>query len=481
MLEYNNVLYPYLPTSARDAAGGKWEWEYDQQGNLTKRIDPLKAETCFEYIDGLLTTIIGAQGQKTKLCYDQQFNMTETTSPDGGQNQWQYDFLGQTIWYKNPQGGVTKYAYDLLGDVVSVVEPDGNQRKLIYDVEGNVIEASDAERRVAFTYSGVNKLASRTERGATLRFLYDTEDQLRMVVNEAGEQYRFELDAQGDVVTEIGFDGLTRKYRRNLGGQVTSVLRPNGKEITYEYDTVGRVTQVTYDPLGKDPEVESYEYGKDGTLIRATNKDAEVVLERDILGRVVKEICNGHEVVSQYDLASNRTHITSSLGADITADYNIMGDLVGLNASSWHTNYQRDIWGLEIGRTLSGGLLTSTRRDQLGRVTGHSVTKNARNISEKSYVWGINDKLLSIDDNGRETRFEYDTWGNLSKTLFADGKVEHRNPDKSGNLFESLDRLDRKYAKGGQLVKTKDWEYKYDKEGNLISKKGKGGQTWRYE
>lgn len=32
-----------------------------------------------------------------------------------------------------------------------------------------------------------------------LRFMYDTEDQLRGVVNEAGEEYIFELDAQGDV------------------------------------------------------------------------------------------------------------------------------------------------------------------------------------------------------------------------------------------------------------------------------------------
>jgi hypothetical protein len=38
------------------------------------------------------------------------------------------------------------------------------------------------------------------------------------------------------------------------------------------------------------------------------------------------------------------------------------------------------------------------------------------------------------------------TAGNLSKTVFEDGKTEHRNPDKTGNLFERLDRLDRKYA-----------------------------------
>jgi hypothetical protein len=36
--------------------------------------------------------------------------------------------------------------------------------------------------------------------------------------------------------------------------------------------------------------------------------------------------------------------------------------------------------------------------------------------------------------------------------------VEHRNPDRSGNLFERLDRKDRKYERGGQLLKTENWE-----------------------
>jgi len=89
--------------------------------------------------------------------------------------------------------------------------------------------------------------------------------------------------------------------------------------------------------------------------------------------------------------------------------------------------------------------------------------------------------LLSVIADGKETRYEYDGWGNLSKTLFEDGKVEYRNPDKSGNLFESLDRMDRQYARGGQLIKTKDWEYKYDQSGNLVRKKDKHGATWRYE
>jgi RHS repeat-associated protein len=84
--------------------------------------------------------------------------------------------------------------------------------------------------------------------------------------------------------------------------------------------------------------------------------------------------------------------------------------------------------------------------------------------------------------NRRQNKaFRLRRWGNLSKTIFEDGSAELRNPDRSGNLFERLDCKDRKYERDGQLLKTENWEYKYDKEGNLIRKKDKHGAKWRYE
>jgi RHS repeat-associated protein len=476
-IQYGNKQFPYLPTSAIDKTGGRWTWQYDEQGNLKKRINPLKAETSFNYTDGLLSTITGAMGQQTKLHYDNRNNLIEVLSPDEGRNRWRYDLLGRCMRYENAKSGITEYEYNSLGDAVRIKLPDGNIRELEYDEQGNIVHAKDKDRNVSFTYQGVNKLASRTERGATIRFLYNTEDQLRFVENEEGDRYEFKLNVQGEVVEEVGFDGLTRRYYRDLAGRVNSVERPGKKEIFYGYDEAGRVTKVRYE----NEEEETYEYRKDGLLTRAVNPYSDVRLERDILGRIVKETCNGESVESQYDIANNRTRITSSLGADIEAGYNLMGDVVSLSAEGWQTGYERDVFGLETARHFDGGLQTHTERDNRGRVISHQTEKNSRLLSEKSYLWGTNDKLLSVIADGKETRYEYDGWGNLSKTVFEDGKVEYRNPDKSGNLFESLDRMDRLYTRGGQLVKTKDWEYKYDAEGNLVRKKDKHGATWRYE
>lgn len=67
------------------------------------------------------------------------------------------------------------------------------------------------------------------------------EGRLTKVVNEHSEQYSFELDSEGCVVTEIGFDGLTKKYLRNAAGQVVQIQRANGQVEVLEYNSAGKV------------------------------------------------------------------------------------------------------------------------------------------------------------------------------------------------------------------------------------------------
>jgi YD repeat-containing protein len=138
------------------------------------------------------------------------------------------------------------------------------------------------------------------------------------------------------------------------------------------------------------------------------------------------------------------------------------------------------LFGLETGRTF-GGMNSRTERDSLGRVVGHKFKKSNRYVKGKSYLWGSNDKLLQVITDGKVKRFDYDGWENLSKTIFEDENVERRNPDCSGNLFSGLTAKTGSTSAAANLLKTENWRYKYDKEGNLIRKKDKRGAKWRYE
>ena len=72
--------------------------------------------------------------------------------------------------------------------------------------------------------------------------------------------------------------------------------------------------------------------------------------------------------------------------------------------------------------------------------------------------------------NRRSVRYDYDTFGSLSGAVYGDGSRQWRNPDAMGNVYDSPDRTDRSYGRGGQLREDKKWRYYYDSHGNLVLK-----------
>ncbi len=479
--EYFHPKFPLLPTEAMDAGGGKWKWDYDAQGNVVEQVAPLGAKTKYSYADGLLVQIKNAAGAITHLRYDQHQNLAAIETDDGAITEYAYDALGNCTVITNPNGVKQRRIFDLKGRIFKVQDFDGNAIELKYDGIDNVVRYTDKQKEVAYTYRGLWKLTSRTEAGATIGFVYDTEEQLRKVVNEHGLPYRFVLDAAGNVVEEIGFDDITRHYERNAAGWVTQVQRPAGKFTKYGYDTCGRVTDVLY----SDELTEHYTYRPDGELMLAQNNAATVSFDRDVAGNILKETVNEEWIASTYDVFGNRISVTSSLGANIMHQYSKMGDVLHMQANGWEARFEHDRLGLETGRHLPGGISSQWQRDGIGRPTVQTVGHTAKNVftrrKQKQYQWDVADRLKAIRDEQGVTQFEHDAWSNLAKTTFPGGKVEWRNPDAVGNLFKTADRKDRVYARGGQLKKAAGWEYSYDGEGNLVKKEHVGGDVWLYE
>ena len=110
--------------------------------------------------------------------------------------------------------------------------------------------------------------------------------------------------------------------------------------------------------------------------------------------------------------------------------------------------------------------------DKIGRPAHQRVHHNGQTLYDKSYTWGDNLRLLRTFDtiNRRSVRYDYDAFGSLSGAVFGDGSRQWRNPDLMGNVYDSPDRTDRSFGRGGQLRKDKKWRYYYDSHGNLVLK-----------
>ena len=333
------------------------------------------------------------------------------------------------------------------------------------------VHAADNIREVKFTYGALGVLKSREQERHRITFGYNSELQLRRIGNEAGDNYFFELDGLGQVVTEVGFDGLRRKYERDGAGRVTRVNRPGDKWTEYLYDGLDNILKEEQ----YDGEVSLYTYDKDGMLVKAENSENLLEFTRDRkTGQIIEEKQGEYTVNRTYDSEGNCTRITSSLGADIRHTYDREGNLQTMQAGeSWQASWVRDNTGLEVQRTFSGGVTVRTERDCFGREIRKSVWSGGMERGAYRYQWGIANRLLSKENEltGTVTRYDYDRFDFLIRQETMQGSetdVIYRVPDFVGNLFETPDKKDRKYGAGGKLLEDPDCFYHYDDEGNLI-------------
>lgn len=482
------------PVLLQTPRGGQWRWTYDREGRPLTETNPLGACTRYHHEGGRLAAVEDAAGARTAVQHDAAGNVVALVHPDGSSERWQHDALGRVTAEIDAKGNARRIAHDALGRPVRVDEPDGNVLELERDGEGNVVLARDRLRELRFTYQGLGKPTSRTIAGSTVRFQYDTEERLVAFVNEKGHAYRFERGPMGDVLAEFSFDDARRLYQRDAAGRVTKVLRPGiGKHTSYQHDAAGRVLEVRH----SDGVAEAFAYDADGLLVEASHADATVRLERDLLGRIVKEHQGTVWIASHLDHRGLRIGMESSLGAKQSLARSAMGDVVGLVArhgqQRWEAAIVRDALGLEVDRQLPGGSRSYWWRDALGRPTQHWVGKERQLVRGRRYAWGVDDRITGITELGASTgesegegerRFEHDARGYLVSTTMPSGRVDLRVADEVGNLFRTTARDDREHGPTGELRKERTPEgvrtYRYDPEGNLVQREDPDGGVWTY-
>ena len=452
--------------------GGKQlSWDYDGMDRVVSRTT-LSGETVkYTYEGGVLHTITDGQGRVYTLTFNDRYDLELLRFPNGLFRRWEYDGRGRLIQAVDVKGNATRYAYDRADNLIRLEEPDGNVHQFEYDAMGNMVHATDNIREVKFTYGALGVLKSREQERHRITFGYNSELQLRRIGNEAGDNYFFELDGLGQVVTEIGFDGLRREYERDGAGRVTRVNRPGDKWTEYLYDGLDNILKEEQ----YDGEVSLYTYDKDGMLVKAENSENLLEFTRDRkTGQIIEEKQGEYTVNRTYDSEGNCTRITSSLGADIRHTYDREGNLQTMQAGeSWQASWVRDNTGLEVQRTFSGGVTVRTERDCFGREVHKSVRSGGIEQGAYRYQWGIANRLLSKENEltGTVTRYDYDRFDFLIRQETMQGSetdVIYRVPDFVGNLFETPDKKDRKYGAGGKLLEDSDCFYHYDDEGNLI-------------
>lgn len=464
--------------------GKIWTYTYDSLNRLISSKDVFGNTTHYSYEGHLLSLIVDADNNFFNFSYDQNLNIRQLIEPNGNKTLWECDSLGNVIAIIDGRGNRSEFHRDRLSRIIRIIEADGSQRHITYDTAGNIIQLKNNQSDTQFSYSGMGRLVTRKQNGTTIKFEYDREEKLTAVINEHEQRYQFLLNQNGNVISETGFDGLTRNFSYDPCQRVIKIDRPASRYTLFTYAANGKPEKIQY----SDGSFELFSYRSDGEVISATNANSTIIFERDQLGNVIKEICGEHWVSSVYNAMGQRIKIESSLGLNQNIERNQRGDPIKISTGTDHFEaiLQRDAQGLELQRSLPGGIRSHWNRDRLGRPTQQLIFQGQHSSDEKTYSWGMSDKLIKIVDSlQRETIFTHDSIGNLVSVRYGDNNFEMRTPNAVGNLFRTPSNKDRTYGPAGQLLAIHGdngtIHYQYDLEGNLIRKTGVKDQIWRYE
>jgi YD repeat-containing protein len=371
---------------------------YDTLGRLVERRDPLPppagGSIRYEYYDSGLEK--------------------SWTNPAGYSVVKAYDDLGRLSSETDTWNQVRRYEHDLNGNRTKVIQPNGAEIETVYDALNRPIDVirrylddgvlRETHQRTEYNSRGMVS-ATVGENGNRAEFLHDLAARLTRITEAVGifnYQLEFELDPNGNIIKQtdaegrdilIDYDMADRPIKATLPtlGYVliewdlmnnnTRVVDHNGREMTWTFDRRNMARSFRVDGLLQS----ETEYNAAGRITRTVDPTgAEVVLERDLMGRII---------------ANRFRPDPNDPSQDIVRQFTL------------------DAQGNPVATTDPRGNIWRRVFDTKGRQT------ELINPLGKSFILeydGMDNVTARIDFNGNRTEFSYNGRNQIKKAVYPD-------------------------------------------------------------
>ena len=466
------------------------EYEVDAAGMVTSITDTLGIVTRFEY-DWRATGIvpkatITPSGLVRIMECDNAGRPVASTDPAGRRSSVTRDVRGLVTGVIDPVGNVTTIEYSPEGWVTRVVNPDGSWRSGTYDGEGNLTQTVNETGATTTTrYTVFDKVSDVTlPNGGITRYTYNTQMEPVAVTNADGHTWQLHYDLDGSIIKEIDYNGLVTESHATPDGQrldtttgagtVTTLFDPYGRmtetrddqgnATAYQWDTLGRIHQVTnqwcttdysYDDYGRsltetttlysgESHTMEFTYGRLGGVeaITHTLPDGKQVSETPMF--------DDEGVLRNSTYTLNNVEVASlSFGVDDTGrrSWSHVGSLVRSFDYDQNSRLVRDqVHALTPGNSNSnnshgvGPVNTATGLNDAGSngSSQHQDEYHAVGVIDRVFTWRADDVITQITDQirGVETSYDVDPMGRVTRVTHqqAGGTATQNMPqgDRAG-------------------------------------------------
>ncbi len=432
--------------------GARWEYMYDDFGNVVSTIDPLGTTIFADFNEqNQIQQLLDENGNPTQYRYDSRGNVTVIRLADGSEKRLTYDAQGNVVEVQNRRGEVTTLTYDGR-NLVRVDQPDSTVTEFEYDARDNVLQVLKSEstdqRVITFSRDQLDRISSVTDDlGRSLHYIYDSQGRVvsmdgpgdlgvRYLYDDLGRLNRV-LNESDDVLAEYDYDAADRPV---------GIRRANGMATSLQYDLLDRITAISHTTSGGSSLGSyQYEYNQAGMVSAADTPEGRVEYEYDALNQLRSvQLPTGRRLEYSYDAAGNRTSVQDSdRPAPVTYRTNSLNQYV----SSSESTFQYD---------LDGNLTAETRQGEPWDYQYDSANRLVR-VENSSSVWTYEydalGRRMAMEHDGVRVEYLYDLFGRLVGTYDEQGALV-------AQYFHGVGLLGAEMADGTDLF------YQFDNIGN---------------
>ena len=431
--KFNNELVTQIEKDFD--SNGRLQWERDNLGHTTSYLydavdrvsqiqTPAGEITKFDWDDRKLTITDALQNKREEF-YDVLNRLTKVWEhPDPNttyETKHDYDTYNNLIQTTNPKGAKTAYSYDNLGRLT----------RLDYPQDGANPMASEI-----YTYDAVGNLRTKTQgqNSKTIDYEFFSGYRVSRVTTQPdGKLVSYTYDANDNILTQSA-PGVTYTYSnhdaRNRAHNFTAQMDGNTFYFSYNYDTFGRMTSITY-PGRSNP----------------------VTYQYDELDRL--QSIPGFVTSCSYDGDNKLTGMMYANGVNNTWTYDSNNDRltnigVGNQGSLLSLNYSYDPVG------------------NIARINNDYYDYDGMN----RLIWAGNNPLKDITSSG--IKWGYDEIGNIKNKeqfIFGHSQGAITYVSDFANRLQSMGSINFKYNEIGERIEKNQegssWSYVYDSQSRL--------------
>jgi len=504
------------PTSLGGTLNLRTQYKYDENGNLTRKIDARGYSTWYVYdANDRVQFTIDALGGVTESSYDGENRLIRTrryakpltsaatlgdvvtlaqVSPTGDSQdrfqQFVYDGAGREVFQIDSMWGVTELRYDGRGNVI-----------------GRVSYATPISANFYTTKESVTAQLTSTLQDREQWTVYDMRDR---VVYTGATNTNLYAGGSGSAMTEYQYDGAgnvvrTIQYAALWNSGSTTEIEPIQDWLANNTDSArDRTTRYWYDGAGRQVyTLDAEGYFRETRYEDAARRTTTIVYAgkptipagattADIKNRVNNVVMPTNAAIDQstiteYDVAGRVVKVTDPLGAFEIYDYDAMGNRTSfINKKGAQWEYEYDANGrmtLERGPPVAVTTVTETGS---GITSGLQPTAHGEIRIETEFKYdtlgNVKERIEASNTNyARTTSYDYDELGRQIRTTLPSIGVYNSDADSLTLTGVSVVRTDSttpllytevSYDALGNAYRSRDvagnYSYKvYDKQGRV--------------